>query len=191
MSEKQKSKFLLILIVLAIIAVAGWVVGIKTFNTKQPNQNMTNDSIKVEKNGFSFTYPKNLELQEAGSTEENYANYRLTNTNSIVAPGDRSIITVSIPLKNTSNAFTLADSVKHETDPSKIIRTTLSGHQCESVTYRLDTNYPGDRPVHAFRSRMHCVTRYETSPLSFDYIKYDTDASLDNYWDAIKQSIKY
>ena len=143
----------------------------------------------IEKNGFSFSYPKNLEMQEAGSTEKNYANYQLTNP--IVTLGDRSVIYVSIPLKNTSSAFTLADSVKHETDPSKIVKTTLNGHQGESITYRLDTNYPGDRPVHAYRSQEYYYTKFETSPLLLDYIKYDTDASLDNTWDAIKKSIKY
>lgn len=180
-----------IIVIVGIITVAGWVVGIKIFYTKQPNQNMTSDLIKVEKNGFSFSYQKNLEIQDVGSTEENYANYRLTNTNSTVAPGDRSIITVSIPLKNTSNVFTLADSIKHETDPSKIVKTTLNGHQGDSITYRLDTNYPGDRPVHAYRTQEYYDTKFETSPLILDYIKYDTDASLDNYWDTIRQSIKY
>lgn len=189
MPENQKSKVIPILLILIIITIAGWVVGIKTFYTKQPNQNMTGDLIKVERNGFSFSYPKNLLLQEIPSTEGNYTNYQMTNP--VILPGERSEITVSIPLKNTNNAFALADEIKNEADLSKIIETSLNGHQCESITYRLDTNYPGDRPVHAFRSRMHCITRYETSPLSFDYIKHDTDVSLDNYWDTIKQSIKY
>ena len=62
----------------------------------------------IEKNGFSFSYPKNLEVQEVGSTENNYANYQITNP--AVLLGGRSEITVSVPLKNTSSAFSLADS---------------------------------------------------------------------------------
>lgn len=179
----------LVIVIITIIAVTGWVAGITLFSTKQSNQNLNDDLVKVKNNEFSFLYPKSVLLQEIPSTEGNYANYQMTNP--VILPGERSEITVSVPLKNTSNAFTLADEIKNEADPSKIIKTSLNGHQCESITYRLDTNYPGDRPVHAFKSRMHCVTRYETSPLSFDYIKYDTDASLDNYWDTIRQSIKY
>lgn len=183
-----------IITIIAVVAAVGWAVGTKILSFKQSNENINSasDSVKtIEKNGFSFSYSKNLEIQDVGSTEENYANYRLTNTNSTVAPGDRSIITVSIPLKNTSIAFALSDSVKHETDPSKIVKTTLNGHQGDSITYRLDTNYPGDRPVHAYRSQEYYDTKFETSPLILDYIKYDTDASLDNYWDTIRQSIKY
>lgn len=189
MSENKKSKFIPILLVLVIIAIAGWVVGIKTFTTKQPNQNINSDSTKVEKNGFSFSYPDNLDIQFAGSTEDNYANYQITNP--AILPENRSGITASIPLKNTSSAFTLADEIKNEADPSKIIKISLNGHQCESVEYRLDTDYPGDIPVHAFRSKIRCATKYETSPFSLDYIKRDTDASLDVAWESIRKSIKY
>ena len=58
MPENQKSKFIPILLVLVILAVAGWVVGIKTFSEKNQNQvsesqNLNNAEQKWEiyKNG--------------------------------------------------------------------------------------------------------------------------------------------
>lgn len=182
-------KKLIIIIVLVIIAVTGWVVVVKVLSTKQPNQAMSNDLIKISKNNFSLSYPKEFTVQEVASTEENYINYYISNQK---FQGDgRSSITVSIPLKNTFNTFTLADQIDPKADPTKINKTTLQGHSGESITYRLDTQRPGDIPIHAEISWIILDSQYPTSPLMLHYIKNDNDPSLDKAWEAIKKSIRY
>jgi len=69
MSENQKSKFIPILLVLVVLAIAGWVVGVKTLSLKNTNQNQAAGSqnlnnaeqkweiYKNSKYNFQFKFP--------------------------------------------------------------------------------------------------------------------------------------
>src|SRR3989344_7222349 len=69
MPENQKSKFIPILLVLVVLAIAGWVVGVKTLSLKNTNQNQASESqnlnntkqnwetYKNNKYNFQFKFP--------------------------------------------------------------------------------------------------------------------------------------
>lgn len=170
----------LTILVVCIFLVSGLGVGIYLMNNSKTN--------RIEKNGFSFRYPKTLQLQEIPSTEGNYANFQINNSNSQIA---KSSITISIPLKNTSIAFTLADNIKPVGNPDDVKTTSLNRHRGQTITYRQDTNYPGDIPVHGTITYELYPTKYETSPVLIRYFKDDADATLDTFWKAIRESITY
>jgi len=81
MSETIKSKFIPLLLILIIIAVAGWYVGAKTLsfknqNSTSPNQNANSAEQKWktytnEKYKYKFTYPSDLVLTDGKYDQDN------------------------------------------------------------------------------------------------------------------------
>lgn len=176
MIQRKKSIILVLAVLVAGASLVAWFAW--------PKSNKT-----ISNNSFSFSYPKKLNVQVIPSTEGNYANYQIANP--YVTSASRSTIMVSLPLKNTSIAFTLADSIKPYGNQSEIKNISLSGHQGQTITYRQDTNLPGDIPVHALITRQLFASKYATSPVMLEYFKSDGDASLNSAWSVIRNSLRY
>lgn len=146
-----------------------------------------NAVVHISKNGFTFTYPKNLIFQTSDSTEGNYANYEFFS----VDEKGRSAITVSIPLKNTSTAFTMLENNQPFGKASDVKPSTLNGHAGQMMTYRQDSDMEGDMPLHGRVIAEQYTTRYTTSPVILRFFRNDNDSSLDMAWEKIRSSIRY
>ncbi len=177
--KKITVKILFVIIIVIIFAGGGTIYYFKQLNHKE--------EIKISKYGVSFSYPKDLLIQEIPSSDSSdgwYTTYQITNPN--VEGYKRSTISVLIPGKNSYIKYKLAD------DPSKIIKTTLGKHQGEMTTYRVDAETAEDYPTHETRTVEEFESQFPNSPLTLEYIKSDADpASLDKTWEMIHKTLAY
>ncbi|MFH0829030.1 MAG: hypothetical protein V1907_02530 [Candidatus Kerfeldbacteria bacterium] len=179
-----------IIIVVIILIIGGYFV-VRTRSTNSNSTTTTNTTTASEQtlgtNGVTFKSPAGLTWADVPSTEGNYKNYQLNST----ATANASWITVSIPLKESSQAYTLAQELKGVTDTSKIRPSTLNGHSGELITYKKTTTAPGDVKWVGVITKRQYVSRYASSPVRLEYNKGELDYSLDAAWQLLKSSITW
>lgn len=142
---------------------------------------------RVSQNGFSFSYPKRLVVQQSRSADGDYINLQLTGRQN----SKNSSIIVSLPLKNASQYSSLADMVKNLVDPTKISPVNINGHTGQTINYQLDeTSDPStSRTMHV--TQIALPTRYTLSALLLIYSQTDRELSLLPAWKSIIDSLRY
>ena len=105
--------------------------------------------------------------------------------------GERSYITVSIPLKEAGQNNPLSEEIRPYGKSADINSITLNFHAGQTATYRSDATVPGDLPIHGCYTREEHQTKYSTSPLNLEYFRGDRDFSLDTAWINFRKSIQY
>ena len=98
---------------------------------------------------------------------------------------------VSIPLKESSQHYTLENELKGVTDTSKIQQAALDGHAGQRITYRKDTTAPGDVPWIGTITIGEYTSPFVSSPVRLEYHQGDGDASLDAVWEQVRSSLKW
>ena len=133
MPENQKSKFIPILLILIVLAIAGWVVGIKTFSEKGQNQASENENLnsaeknwEIYKNGkynFQFKFPAwHTKLNNESSDDR------------IVFSDDAQYWNIDVEIKDTDSA-TMDDWVKQNQDRKIVGRQFISGYPAAITKY--------------------------------------------------------
>ena len=148
MPENQKSKFIPILLVLAIIAVAGWVVGIKTFSEKNQNQvsesqnlNNAEQKWKIYKNGkynFQFKFPAWHTKLNDESTDDH-----------IVFSDDAQYWNIDLEIKDT-DLSSIDEWVKQNQDKKIIGQQFISGYPTVVAEYTNKEGFSANDRVTAF-----------------------------------------
>ncbi|MEA3272401.1 MAG: hypothetical protein U9P90_01920 [Patescibacteria group bacterium] len=155
----------------------------------------------VKENGFSFKYPKELNIVELGRghTNKNTTNYIYYQIrNSEIEGRGGSVIQVTIPIKyilNEKYQRTLTSYLEASGNSEfipLIKDININGHEGEIAEYRIDRQLPGDRPVHANYSDIYLESPYINAPVHLQYYQQDTDLhSLDEAWEMVLESIDY
>jgi len=143
----------------------------------------------ISEEGLSFSYPKELKIDGGIIQPSNsYIQYYIENSKIIGL--NRSFISVYIPRKNSQSKKILADYIEPEFR-SLVKPITLNGHKGETVTYHLDRQLPGDRPVQAEITTTYLLSDYLNTPVMITYYRYDVDNSLDEAWKIFLKTLKY
>ena len=161
---------------IAFLCFSAIVLGLVVWNGLWPTKT-------IHQHGVVFSYPKKLTIQNIPSTEGNYANWQIM--------GSGSTITVSIPLKASSQKFTLLDNIQPWGKATDIVANTLAGHLGQQAWYREDSTSEGDIATHAdviFAAYPSAIT---DSPILVRYIHADGDNSLQAAWDKIQKTIHW
>lgn len=148
MSENQKSKFIPILLVLVIIAIAGWTVGIKTFSEKKQsqvseNQNRDNavqkwEIYKNSKYNFQFKFPAwHAELSNE-STDDH-----------IVFSDATQYWNIDVEIKD-ADLSSIDDWVKQNQDKKIVSRLFISGYPAVIAEYINTEGFSANDRVTAF-----------------------------------------
>ncbi|MFH1193675.1 MAG: hypothetical protein V1661_01630 [bacterium] len=156
----------------------------------------------IKEKGFSFKYPKGLDIKKDGPSQyTGYIEY-LIRTKIIYGrlPQESSII-VNIPTKDrtknegvelTLSNILKANNIKSENYLTPIKEITIDGHKGEMVEYRLDRQLPGDIPVHSIFSEVYLNSSYANAPIMLEYINQDSDPdSLNTAWEMILKTLKF
>jgi len=137
-----------------------------------------------------FVYPKGFEVEKQLNVykEEALDIYKIENKE--VRQYDRSSIYFYIPKENSDEEKGLSD-VSRKEFVHMIKPITISGHIGQIVTYSLDEQLPGDRPIQATITHAFLPSKYLNNPLKFLYTRYDADHSLDEFYNLFLNSLRY
>lgn len=180
-------------IIIGVLFIVILSVGVYlTLNRAHGNPNSVNTSqINEQTLGtkmVTFKSPAGLEWLDVPSTEGNYKNYQLNSS----ARDNSSFIMVSIPLKESSQGYSLADTVKPFADISGIHPSALNGHTGEAITYEEDTTKdPTDIPWVGSVTKEQYPSMFITSPVMLTYSHGTGDDSLDAVWEQVRSSIQW
>ena len=143
---------------------------------------------KISEKEVSFSYPKNFQIEKRQISSSIFLTYQIENIE--ISQYNRSYISVSIPTKNRKTKQKLIEYIEPQFH-SLIKAFNLDRHEGEIVTYHLDRQLPGDRPVQAEITEIYLNSNYVNSPVMLTYYRYDSDHSLDKAWDIILKTFKY
>ena len=150
MPENQKSKFIPILLVLVILAVAGWVVGVKTLSLKNTNQNQASESqnlnntkqnweiYKNNKYNFQFKFPTWHTKLNDESTDDH-----------IVFSDDAQYWSIDVKIEDAKSS-SIDEWVKQNQDKKIIGQQFISGYPTVVAEYTNKEGFSANDRVTAF-----------------------------------------
>lgn len=181
--NKKNIIIIIISLVLSILAIFGTLYTIYFNTTNFDNTNT------VSYNEYSFSYPKQVEIEEnIVNAGVSFKQYKIRNS-TILGP-NASSISLSLPLLDREEPIKLSDSIRKEF-LSYIKPIMINGHDGEIATYHLDEQLPGDHHVEGQTTDIHLQSKYPNAPVMLYYFRGDADPSLDDAWVMLLETLEF